>query len=734
MIYWIYALQKITHFYRVPVPRLRLAFFVLLPCLLVVLSLAGPDWQAPGHQRQFARPGESQSTPATGAAQPEPAAWAAHSPAAGAPLRLLLLEHQEVSKNERALLVRFAAERRLQLRWQEVGDARELFTALQEGRGDLALSRGLSIPAHLEDELGLTLPWGMSQQQVISRSDTGRIRSRDDLATRQVALKVSSPVWKSLSRQAKRHAAMSILEIPETEPAEETLARVASGQYDVTVLDNLTAEELLPSFLNLEVAFNASEASMSAWALRKSEEDLAAELDNFLNKQYLQSQIHRSYHDDLPQLQKKKLLRLITYRGPVNYFLKRGRLKGFEHDLLKRFAQNRNMRLDVVLAESHDEMRRLLLEGRGDVIAASVPGAVYTGLPDIALTQGYNHSAPIVIGRSKDTPLVDARELAGRRIVLAATSPYRQLLQRLKHSGVDIDIVQAPTEQGLEQVLFHVANGDYDLTLVGSHELKAQFSRQINIRAHFALSEPLPQVWAVRDDSRLLLNALNEYIAREFRKGFYNVLYSKYIEEPRNTLGDIQLVASAERLSPYDDIVLKYSKDYGFDWRLIVAQMYQESHFNPGAVSYSGARGLMQLIPATADLLGIEDSHDPDSSIQAGVRYMDYLRDKFSDEAMLEDRIWFSLAAYNAGYSRVQRARRLAERMGLDQNRWFDNVEKAMLALARPYWKDGEVVRHCRCGQAVVYVREIRTLYNNYVQLRPLIRERVKTGRLSQDI
>ena len=72
--------------------------------------------------------------------------------------------------------------------------------------------------------------------------------------------------------------------------------------------------------------------------------------------------------------------------------------------------------------------------------------------------------------------------------------------------------------------------------------------------------------------------------------------------------------------------------------------------------------------------------------------------------------------------------------MNLDKNKWFDNVEKAMLAMARPYWKDGKVVRNCRCGQAVVYVREIRTLYNNYVQLRPSIRTVAKNRKFAGDI
>ena len=195
------------------------------------------------------------------------------------------------------------------------------------------------------------------------------------------------------------------------------------------------------------------------------------------------------------------------------------------------------------------------------------------------------------------------------------------------------------------------------------------------------------------------------------------MIYSRYIEKPDVRSTEFSLFAQIDQLSPYDRIVHKYADQYSFDWRLIVALMYQESHFNPAAVSSAGAEGLMQLLPATAKTIGIVKLDDPDSSINAGVQYLDYLRGRFENELALADRLWFALAAYNSGYNRVQRARALAEKMGLNRNRWFNNVELAMLKMSKPYTRNGETVRDCRCGQTVVYVREIRTLYNNYLRL-----------------
>jgi membrane-bound lytic murein transglycosylase F len=647
--------------------------------------------------------------------------------------RPIVLAAQLVSV-ERNLIVQYALEQDLGIEWIELGEEQLRISYLQQDKGDIVLTVNATQEEYDQAHLSLTLPWGVSQQQVITRSDTGRIRDIEDLGTRQIAIKRSSPVWGRLQRLAPLNPSMDVIIIPEAEEIESILERVASAQYDVTIVDNLQAESLLPQFLNLEVAFNVTEPKTVSWAVSSDAKELLEALNSFLNKQYLQSAIARSYQNDLPELQAKKLLRLITYQSPVNYYLQRGKLKGFEHDLVKRFAANHRMRLDVVIADSHEEMLSLLASGKGDLAAGSLPRSSFKENEQLAFTQAYNHAAPTVIGRTGDTPLLDVKSLAGRRIVLPAASPYLNVLQRIKSEGIEFDLIMADAGESSEAILFRVASGIYDLTVIGGHELKAQFKRQINLRAHFPLTEPLPHVWAVREKDTQLLSALNKFIAREFRKGFYNVLYSKYIDKPRTLSGDAQLLTGIEKLSPYDDLVHKYATRYGFDWRLIVAQMYQESQFDPRAISYAGAEGLMQIIPATADLLGIDDTYDPATSIQAGIRYMDYLRSKFDEDQLLEDRTWFSLAAYNAGYGRVHRARLLAENMNLDKNKWFDNVEKAMLVLAKPYLKDGETRRNCRCGQTVVYVRDIRTLYSNYVRLTRSIKTVSNASELSKDI
>jgi len=632
-------------------------------------------------------------------------------------VNLRILVAQQLSKAEQSLILLYARQHQLRPVWIDVDVPAQLIPLLQDGKADMIAAVRPALIESAQDQILLTLPWSMSHQQVVVRADTGRLKDAKDLSTRQVAIKRSSPIWAKLEQMANRYSGMDLLVIPERVDVETVLQRVASAHYDVTIMDSVILGSHLTQHLELDIAFNFTEEEMMTWGVMPAAHALHESLNRFLNKKHLEINLAKIYKQDLPALQTKGLLRLITYRNSVSYFLDKGKLKGFEYELVARFAKSNNMRLDVVIANSHEQMRTLLLQGKGDIIAAATHVGSYVDDKDISYSKAYNYSAPVIVGRTYDTPLIDIRDLEGRRITLPAESPYREILQQIRKQGIDFEIVDTETGLDMETTLFRVSHEMYDLTIIGSHQINAEFIRQLDLKSHFSLTEPLPLVWVVRQDDSQLSSALNEYIAKQFRKGFYNLLAVKYIEKPLLHKADPGLLTRIDRLSPYDEIVHKYAEKYGFDWRLIVAQMYQESQFDPDAISYAGAEGLMQLIPATADLLGISNLNDPDISIHGGIRYLDYLRGKFEQDLRLEDRTWFSLAAYNAGFNRVKRARALAAKMGLAEDQWFDNVEKAMLELSKPYYKDGVRIRYCRCGQTVYYVREIKTLYSNYVRL-----------------
>jgi len=187
--------------------------------------------------------------------------------------------------------------------------------------------------------------------------------------------------------------------------------------------------------------------------------------------------------------------------------------------------------------------------------------------------------------------------------------------------------------------------------------------------------------WAVRRDNPELKAVLDAFLV-EHRKGTRtgNVLFTKYFQDTTwIDTPDVDLHAG--KLGAILAPLQRLSAEHGFDWRLIAAQAWQESHLDPDARSGAGAIGLMQLLPSTAKDMGFDDVTGVEDNLAAGIKYMAWLRDTyFSDPQLPEaERVDFALAAYNAGPGRVRRWRREAPERGLDPDRWSGGVENLAL-------------------------------------------------------
>ncbi len=309
-------------------------------------------------------------------------------------------------------------------------------------------------------------------------------------------------------------------------------------------------------------------------------------------------------------------------------------------------------------------------------------------------------------------------ELTGRTFVVRRSSSYWDTLEALRDEGVaDFELVAAPESYETEEIIARVGSGEYDLTLADSDVLAVEQSWREDVVAAFPLGNEIAHGWAVRPDNPKLLAAIDAFFDREYRGLFYNVTRDKYFG---NASSIRERLASRPRhtgwISPYDDVVKRLSPRFGFDWRLVVAQMFQESRFDPKARSFAGARGLLQVMPRTARELGYQNLDDPETGIQAGLDYLAWVRERFDAGLPASERTWMSLAAYNVGPGHVRDARRIAVEQGLDPNRWFGNVEKALLLKQRPEIHRKTRFGYARAQEPVAYVRAIRDRYEAYLQ------------------
>lgn len=170
-------------------------------------------------------------------------------------------------------------------------------------------------------------------------------------------------------------------------------------------------------------------------------------------------------------------------------------------------------------------------------------------------------------------------------------------------------------------------------------------------------------------------------------------------------------------ISRYDHLFMKHSRAIRWDWKLMAAQCYQESTFDPNAKSWAGACGLMQIMPGTADMLGLPRAKifDPESNIEAAARFLGQLDRKFSDIGDRQERISFILAGYNGGPHHVRDAMALARRDGHNASRWRE-VAPYILKLSDPkYYRDPIVKNgYMRGSETVDYVDKIRSRWASY--------------------
>lgn len=229
--------------------------------------------------------------------------------------------------------------------------------------------------------------------------------------------------------------------------------------------------------------------------------------------------------------------------------------------------------------------------------------------------------------------------------------------------------------------------------------------------------------WLVRTDAPMLAQSVNGWM--EDNKGRFAQLTEVRVSDgkgrvyrPRRKAYSPILNLARGQISHYDDIFRKYSMTCGWDWKLLAAQAYQESSFDPNAVSSMGALGLMQLMPATARSVGvsIDRAFDAETNLRGAALYISRLNERYAPVADKNERLKFVLAAYNAGPGHIDDARNLARKYGADPDRWTGSVDGYVLRLSDSRYFNDPVVKHgyMRGNETYAYVGAIMERWQQY--------------------
>lgn len=416
----------------------------------------------------------------------------------------------------------------------------------------------------------------------------------------------------------------------------------------------------------------------------------------------------------LERVQAEGVLRVITRNSPATYFQDRNGETGFEYELVKRFADDLDLELQIETADNLDELFASLGKPGGPVLAAA--GLVASdGRRQVArFSLPYLEVTPQIIYRDGQQRPTRPQDLLGKRILVLKGSSHAEQLAALKVELPELDYEESAAVEVVD-LLRMVDEGQIDLTLVDSNELAMNQVYFPNVRVAFDLGESQSLAWAVAPGTdSSLLDAVNAFIKRAQENGSLQRLKERYYGHV-DVLGYVGAYTFAkhlqQRLPRYEKHFRQAAQAQGLDWRLLAAMGYQESLWQPGATSKTGVRGLMMLTLGTAQAMGVSNRLDPKQSIEGGAKYIVHVKQQLPESIEEPDRTWFALAAYNIGGGHLEDARKLTQADGLNPDKWLD-VQKILPRLAQKQWFSKTRYGYARGGEPVHFVRNIRRYYD----------------------
>ncbi|MBU1424006.1 MAG: membrane-bound lytic murein transglycosylase MltF [Gammaproteobacteria bacterium] len=327
----------------------------------------------------------------------------------------------------------------------------------------------------------------------------------------------------------------------------------------------------------------------------------------------------------------------------------------------------------------------------------------------------------------------DIDNLAGRDLVVAAGSPQEIALRDVQHDHGKLRW-KSRRDTSVVELLEEVADGKLDCTVANEEQLASARNFYPELGTALDINSPSDMSWAFANDADpRLFDEAQQFFTRIKQDGTLRHLTDRYYgyNERLNAINAEAFITMTRTVLPHYRQWFKEAGDLtGIDWRLLAALAYQESHWDPSATSYTNVRGIMMLTEETADRMKVENRLDAHSSILAGARYLQLLKEQLPLRMNEDDRLWMALAAYNQGMGHLEDARILATQSGLNPDIWSD-VKRMMPLLARPSFYKQTRRGKARGGEAVILVETVRLYYdmlkrieaqNSLYQLPPILK------------
>ncbi len=411
--------------------------------------------------------------------------------------------------------------------------------------------------------------------------------------------------------------------------------------------------------------------------------------------------------------------------NPASYYWLDRRPTGLDHSLLRLFAEKQGIRLEIVPTVTAARAIQLLEENRVQIAAGAL--SVNESLKErFLLSPPYYHIRQKFIYRYPDTRPASLNAVAMEDMDISSHPRHLETLRLARKKNHDFTEWYLHENTDSHTLIEWINLGLIRYTLADSNELAASQLFHPYVKVAFDVSDELPVAWLFRKDAPdALTSAVEDFFTeitdnRELDR-LIDVHYPHVKELSYAEKLTFRELAD-QQLPKYSDEFRRVARLYGLNWKLLAAISYQESHWNPRAISPTGVKGLMMLTRDTARQHGIKNRSNPHNSILGGALHFLAERKKIPETVREPDRTWMALAAYNSGYGHLKDAIALTERRGGNPALWVD-VEKALELLQKPEWFQKAQYGKPQGGDTPSYVKNVR----NYQRLIDMIEGDITT-------
>jgi membrane-bound lytic murein transglycosylase F len=414
----------------------------------------------------------------------------------------------------------------------------------------------------------------------------------------------------------------------------------------------------------------------------------------------------------LDQIKSDGKLIVVTLNSPTTYYDDADVFAGLEYELAQMFADELGVELAMVDRPSLNDLFDDLNNKTAHIAAAGLT-VTKEREKNYMFGPAYQEITEQLVYNISNRRPRNISQLDDGTLEVVANSSHEETLYRLKEEHPELSW-KANHELDSQELLEMVSENIIEYTIADSNTLAINQRFMINLRTAFNVSEARQLAWALaKTDDHSLLREIQKFFIKLKESGEL----TRIVERNYSHVEDFDYVGTkiykrhiAQRLPAYQDFFEQAAAEYDVDWRLVAAMGYQESHWNPDAISPTGVRGIMMLTLKTARDMGIKDRIDPEQSIRGGTRYYKQIKDRIDKNIPEPDRTFMAIAAYNVGYGHVQDAREITRKLNKNPNSWID-VKQALPLLAKRKWYKQTRYGYARGWEPVQYVENIRSYF-----------------------